>query len=81
MKNKNIVDEIIGWYGTVAIVLAYALVSNSLVSPTNYIYQLLNLTGAFGIIWISYKKKVYQSISLNIIWAIIAILAIMKLLI
>lgn len=79
--NKKIIDEIIGWYGAFAIVLAYALVSNSYISSTGYIFQLLNLTGAFGIIWISYRKKVYQSVALNIIWAIIATVAIIKILV
>ena len=78
---KNSINEIIGWYGAGAIVLAYALVSNSLVSSTGLVYQLLNLSGAFGIIWISYRRKVYQPVVLNIVWSIIAIVAILKLMV
>ena len=42
--------EIFGWYGTVAIVIAYALVSFSVIESTNIWYQILNATGALGIL-------------------------------
>jgi len=78
--NQKIIDEIFGWYGTFAIILAYALVSFGILSPSSSIYQILNGTGALGIVYISFKKKAYQPGVLNIIWAIIALIAIIKLL-
>jgi len=72
--------EIIGWYGTLAIVGAYALVSFKVVSATGGVYQLLNLTGATGIIVISALKGVRQSVVLNSFWALIAIIALIQLL-
>jgi hypothetical protein len=77
MKN-NIIPEIIGWYGTVAIVTAYALLSFNIISSSNIWYQILNGTGALGIVYISLKKKDYQPGVLNIIWAIIALIAIIN---
>ena len=68
-------EEIAGWYGTIAILGAYALVSFSYVSASSIIYQLLNLTGALGIVVVSLRKKVYQPAVLNIFWALIALLA------
>jgi len=79
--NQKIIDETIGWYGTCAIVIAYALVSFNILSPSTFLYQILNGTGAFGIVYISFKKKAYQPGVLNIIWAIIALIAIIRLLI
>lgn len=73
--------EIFGWYGSVAIIGAYFLSSFELIATTDAIYQLLNLTGAFGITAISYYKKVYQSVALNIIWSIIALFALVQMLI
>ena len=73
--------EIVGWYGTVAIVGAYALVSFRVVSASGAPYQLLNLTGAIGIIIISALKGVRQSVVLNSFWALIAIIALAQLLI
>ncbi|QQG37880.1 MAG: hypothetical protein HYS26_04630 [Candidatus Kaiserbacteria bacterium] len=72
--------ELFGWYGTVAIIGAYALVSFSVLQPSDLVYQLLNGTGAFGILAISYYKRTYQPAVLNAIWAIIAIVAVIGIL-
>ena len=79
MKRK--LAEIVGWYGTLAIVGAYALVSFNLISSSSVTYQLLNLSGAIGIIIISSIKKVRQSVVLNMFWAIIAAIALVQLVI
>lgn len=75
--NKLIV-EIVGWYGAAAIVLAYFLVSFSLIGAGSIIYQTLNFTGAIGIVLISFYKKIYQPVALNLIWTIIAVIALFK---
>jgi hypothetical protein len=72
--------EIFGWYGTIAIVLAYALVSFSVLSTNSLTYQLLNGTGALGIIVVSIHKRNYQPAVLDCIWASIALIAIGKIL-
>jgi len=77
--NKKLL-EIIGWYGTIAIIGAYALLSFNLISSQSAIYQLLNVTGAIGIVIISLKKKVYQPAVLNIIWTVIGMVALLQLL-
>jgi len=79
MKIKQAINEIIGWYGTVAIVGAFAMISFEVLSPTNIFYQVLNGTGALGIVYTSFKKKVYQPGVLNVIWAVIAGMAIIRL--
>ncbi len=76
---KNLI-EIYGWYGTIAIVLAYILVSFSFLSADSIWYQLLNGTGAIGIVVVSLYKKAYQPGILNIIWTLIAIIAIINIL-
>lgn len=75
---NKIIDEIIGWYGAAAILLAYALVSFNIFTGSSIWYQILNGTGAFGIVYISYKKKDYSPCVLNIFWAIIALIAIIR---
>jgi len=70
--------EIIGWYGTVAIVGAYALVSFKVLGANSSVYQLLNLTGALGIVLISILKKAYQPAVLNFIWTVIAAVALVR---
>ena len=79
MKEKLI--ELFGWYGTIAIVLAYALISFSILSAQSIWYQLLNCTGAIGIVVLSFYKSAYQPGVLNIIWALIALVAIINILV
>jgi len=76
MKAKLI--ELFGWYGTIAIVLAYFLVSFSFLSVNNIWYQVLNVTGSLGIVTDAFYKKDYQPGVLNIIWIIIAVVAIVR---
>jgi hypothetical protein len=77
MKLKSEVS-LIGWYGVLAILLAYALVTFSVVNPHNYPYQLLNLTGAISLVIEAYSKRDYQPATLNVVWSIIALIAIIQ---
>lgn len=77
-KTKNVLAEFSGWYGAIAILLAYALVSFSIISAESFVFQFLNLTGAVGIIIISLHKNVKQSVVLNIFWASVAFIALIK---
>jgi len=70
--------ELYGWYGMAAIVLAYALASFSVIEATGLTFQILNATGALGIVLVSFSKKAYQPGVLNIIWTLVAILAIAR---
>ncbi len=58
-----------GWYGAVAIVAAYILLSFGFILATSLVYLLLNLTGALGIVVDSLYKKDYQPGMLNVVWA------------
>ena len=71
--------EAFGWYGTFAILLAYALSSFAIIATTNPLYQILNITGSIGIVAVAVTKKDHQSATLNVIWAIIGLVALVKL--
>ena len=77
--NKTFIN-ILGWYGTLAIVIAYVLVSFSFILPNSMLFQVLNGTGAIGIVIISLYKKAYQPAVLNIIWTLVAFIAIINIL-
>ena len=79
-KKKNLLVEIVGWYGAIALIGAYALVSFALVEPAGIPYQLLNVTGSVGIVVVSLHKRNYQPMTLNIFWAGIAVVSLMRLL-
>lgn len=71
--------DVCGWYGTGAILFAYALVSFSFVPANGFVYQLLNLSGAFGLIVLAITKNVFQSVVLNLVWAVVALLGMVRL--
>lgn len=81
MRINKKVANVVGWYGTIAILLAYALVSFRVISVSGYVYQLLNFTGALGIVAVATLKDDEQPAVLNIVWAIIALIAIIGLLV
>jgi hypothetical protein len=72
------IDTLLGWYGMGAILMAYALNSLDVLRADDWVYQALNLTGATGIAVISITKKAYQPAALNIIWGIVAVIALLK---
>ncbi len=65
---RNIITEVLGWYGVVAIVGAYALLSLGILSSNSLLFQELNLTGAIGIVIDALDDKNAQPTILNIIW-------------
>lgn len=79
-SQNNIWIEVIGWYGAIALLGAYALVSFSVLESSDFIYQTLNVTGAIGIVVVSLYKRAYQPVALNIIWALVGLIAIIQIL-
>lgn len=70
--------EIIGWGGTLAILLAYLLVSTKKIASDSKEYQMLNLFGAVGIIINSGYHGAIPSVGLNIAWLAISIFALYR---
>ena len=75
MSREMLIDWL-GWYGVLATIAAYALVSFSLLLPDSLIFQGLNLTGAVGVTIETWHRRDYQPFWLNLIWAVIALIAI-----
>jgi hypothetical protein len=75
---KRFLIELAGWYGAAAIILAYALISFSVLTAESLWYQVLNGTGALGIVIIAFSKKDYQPGILNLLWAVIACVALVR---
>lgn len=72
--------DIIGWAGSVAVVLAYALLSMDKLTSRSLLYQWLNIAGSICLIINTAVHYAYPSTFVNIIWLIIAALAIVKIL-
>lgn len=76
MKMVKFLYELIGWTGTILIILAYYLVSKGVVAGTDFVYQIINLLGAFLLGINVFIKRAWPALGLQIVWAIIAIWAI-----
>lgn len=69
---KSKLFEIFGWYGMVAILTAFVLISFNYVKSNSFLYQILNLTGALGIALNAFNKKDAPAMVLNVVYALIA---------
>lgn len=72
-KDTNYFIEIYGWYGAVAIVLAYALVTSHKISSDSALFHMLNLTGSIAIVLVSFRHRAYQPMTLNVFRSLVAI--------
>ena len=65
--------EGLGWYGTAAVLGAYALSSSDRLDLVGgkLGYQVLNTTGAMGVALVCWKRKTYQPLVINVAWALI----------
>lgn len=75
---KSTLIHAAGWYGMLAILLAFILVSFELVGPTDLSYQLLNLTGGLGLAAETFTKKAFPATILNVVFAAVALIALIK---
>ena len=70
--------EFCGWYGMLALIVAYFLVSFGWIDGQGLISQIINLTGGVGLLIVAASKGVLQSVILNFFWAIIGVIAIAR---
>ena len=69
--------DILGWIGMVLVLLAYALLSTNKIE-NGKLYQGLNLIAAILMAIGLYPTKAWFSFALQIIWALVALIAIIK---
>ena len=67
--------EVMGWIGASFLVAGYAALSFGVLSSTDPLYQGLNALGAAGIVAISWHKRAYQPMMVNVMWLLVALMA------
>lgn len=70
--------DVIGWIGMILVLIAYILISTGKIK-NGIIYQLLNLIAAIFMAIGLYPKNAWFSFTLQVIWGIVAIVALYKL--
>jgi MFS superfamily sulfate permease-like transporter len=71
--------EVIGWVGSVEILLAYGLNIYGKIRSNSVAFSLLNLTGGLLLIVYTMYKEAFPSAFINLIWVIIALISLGKL--
>ena len=71
------VFDICGWIGMILVLLAYGLLSTNKIK-NGILYQVINLVAAVFMAIGVFPKNAWFSFALQVIWAIIAVVAIIK---
>lgn len=79
MSDYKLLFDIIGWIGSFAVVLAYALNSYQKIKSDSYLFLFLNIIGGLCLIAYTAYYSAFANTFLNIVWVIIAIPALIKL--
>ncbi len=76
----TLATDVAGWYGMLAILAAYAANSFGVLTNDHFVLHALNLTGAAGVAWVCWCKRTWQAFWLEAVWAVIATVALVRLL-
>jgi hypothetical protein len=62
----------IGWFGALALLSAYWLVTVQRITVRSLVYGLLNATGSLALVINGTDHSAWPSVALNLIWLVIA---------
>ncbi len=79
MTAVQLAVEIVGWAGAALILLAYLLVTVGRLTGQSLAFQWMNLFGAAGFIINGWWHRALPSASLNVVWMLIAAVALWRL--
>lgn len=71
-------DNLIGWLGVAFVLSAYCLVSFGVVSALTVTFQGLTFLGSVGVMLVSYRRRAMQPFALNLVFAIISLIALVR---
>ena len=77
-SNLELLVEIIGWIGSVEILLAYGLNSYQKIRSDSLAFSLLNLTGGIFLMVYTIYKDAFANTFVNMVWVIIALIALAR---
>jgi len=73
-----LVNDILGWVGAVLIVIAYVFAAIGILPADAPISLVLNIVGSVGVIYASWPRAAYQSVALNAVWALVALVVLTR---
>ncbi|MDZ4816027.1 MAG: hypothetical protein SGI71_07145 [Verrucomicrobiota bacterium] len=79
MDKKEIILNVIGWLGAGCVLAAYFLVTIKKWKADSLWFQWTNVMGGILLAIMTFYKEAYPSTFLNVVWALIGIVAIVSL--
>ena len=79
MTPIQVAVEVAGWIGAALILFAYLLVTRGRLTGQSLAFQWMNLLGALGFVINGWWHQALPSASLNVIWMLIAAVALWRL--
>jgi hypothetical protein len=79
-SSNDQLSENLGWLGAFAVLGGYALLSLDFIEGDSFLYHGLMLIGSVGLAIITYRRQTYQPFIVNVVFSILAALAITRLL-
>jgi len=76
---KNQIAEVFGWVGSFMLLGGYALLSFGIVDSTSLLYHGMLLVGGAGLAVVTYRHRAFQSVTVNVFFTVLAIIAIVRL--
>lgn len=73
-----IFPEILGWIGTLLIVVAYGLLSFNKIEEDDRRYMALNFFGAIGVGFNVFTQHAWPAFALQIVWGLVALISLAK---
>ena len=77
---KSQLAEAYGWFGSVLILVAYALLSLGIIDSESPAYHAMFFIGSTGLALITYRHRAFQSFMVNVIFTVLALVALIRLL-
>lgn len=73
--------DILGWIGSIAVLIAYGLNSYQKLRSDSIVFYLLNIVGGILLIVYTVYKEAFANTFINVVWVIVAIPALLRVII
>jgi len=70
--------EVVGIYGIIMVLGAYALNTFGYLTAKDVKYQLMNLTGGAAFVYYTLVKTAWASLFVNVVWVVIAVIGLWR---
>lgn len=77
-EDLDLLVEIIGWIGSIEILLAYGLNSYQKIRSDSLAFSLLNFTGGLFLMIYTLYKEAFANTFVNLVWVVIALIALTR---